>query len=161
MDTMKRVICGLAMLMAALGAYGQGRTAAKAAAPVASAAYASRYAPADPAQLRDVALRAAAAMDEGKIADMWANASKSMQAKVKKKEFIKKVGEMRKKIGPPAGRSWVSIHREISTGSNLPAGQYASVEFELALSSGAAVKELVSFTLDADGIWRLVGYTIR
>ncbi|ALN61276.1 peptidase [Lysobacter antibioticus] len=158
---MKRVICALALSAAAWGAQAQGRTVAKPGATSVPVAYASRYAPADPAQLRDAAMRVAAAMDEGKIAEMWANASKSMQAKFKKKDFVKQVGEMRKKLGPAAGRSWIVIHREISTGGNLPAGQYASVEFELALSGSAAVKEVVSFTLDADGMWRLVGYTIR
>src|SRR5687768_7027200 len=98
MLTMKRVICALALSAAVWSAQAQGRTAAKPGATSVPVAYASRYAPADPAQLRDAAMRVAAAMDEGKIAEMWANASKSMQAKFKKKDFVKQVGEMRKKL---------------------------------------------------------------
>lgn len=156
---MKKTIWSLLLLATALNAGAQPSN--RSAATQFPGAYAPKYAQTDPSQLRDAAMRIAASMDEGKFADMWTSASKSMQGRIKKKEFVKRTGEMRKKLGPAVGRSWIVIHREIGGSAGLPAGQYASVEFELAPANGAPVKELVSFTLDADGVWRLVGYAVR
>jgi len=154
---MKRTLLGLALAMLAFGANAQGRIA-----NTAAAAYVSPYAPVDPSKMSDAAMRVAASIDRGGMADMWDGASKAMQSRVKKKDFVERIGELRKKLGPVVGRSWIVVHREKGgAGTTLPAGQYASVEFELAAASGVKAKELVSFTLDADGVWRVVGYTLR
>lgn len=45
-------------------------------------------------------------------------------------------------------------------GGSLPLGQYVSVRFATTGTNGRVMEEVISFRLDDDGQWRLVGYNL-
>ena len=132
--------------------------------PVAASA-AARPAPnnaaIEPSAVRDAGLRLVQAIDAEQAAQLWDGASSVTRKAVTRDAFVAGVAQARKPLGAALGRDWVAVRRDRSTGAGTPPGQYASAEFAVLFAGNRVARELVSFRLDEDNVWRFTGYVIK
>lgn len=111
--------------------------------------------------------RAAAAViqlvDQSKATEIWDGASSVAKAVVQKHEFVAQIAADRKQLGAPTERKQVAVTRaSYAEGRQVPAGNYINVIHATKFANVATpVRELVSFRLDSDKIWRVSGYSVR
>ena len=114
------------------------------------------------AQFVQAATQIAQLVDQGKAGDVWDNASTVAKQVVKRDAFAQSVNADRKAVGAVVSRNVASITRSESNGSPAPAGFYVNVAFATQFANEKQpVRELVSFHLDNDKLWRVSGYTLR
>lgn len=114
------------------------------------------------ATMTKAAVQAAQLVDAGKVGEVWDGGSTVMKALVKRDAFVAAVAADRAKAGAVTGRKLLAISRTHSEGGKTPAGDYINVNFATTFASMAKpVRELVSFHLDQDKVWRVSGYTLR
>jgi hypothetical protein len=75
--------------------------------------------------------------------------------------FVAGITKSRQPLGRIANRNWLSVRRQFGDGQALPSGLYASAEFLAEAAGKPPVRELVSFRLDEDGVWRFAGYAVQ
>ena len=114
-----------------------------------------------PNALLDAGWRVAQAMDQGQAAGLWNDASSVAKHAVKRDDFVSKAQEARKPLGAVSVRNWIALRRALGDGKSIPAGVYSSVEFATTFGQNRTMRELVSFRLDEDNVWRLSGYTLQ
>lgn len=116
-----------------------------------------------PNALRDAALLAAVAVDEGRTAELWQRASPVMAQAQSKQSFVSAVARSREGLVRPLQRSWtgISVRDVTSWESNARPGRYGSVEFDTYFAGNVRTKEGVSLRRDEDGQWRFAGYFIQ
>lgn len=103
-------------------------------------------------------------IDQSRLAEVWSGAAPGARKRVSAKDFETQVARARAPLGAAQRRSWVLISRQLMNDPDAElSGQYLSVEFEtlFAARASAPVRELVSFQLGRDGVWRFSGYSIR
>ncbi|MET0540932.1 MAG: DUF4019 domain-containing protein [Variovorax sp.] len=105
-------------------------------------------------------------VDQGKTGELWDGAAPAAKKRVTRNDFMAQVSAVRGPLGAPIQRTWVAINRQVLADPDADlAGQYVSVEYETRFantaSSRASMRELVSFHLDRDKIWRFSGYVLR
>jgi len=153
------------MALVLFAAFGLAAATATSAQPPSSspAANPARVAPLGPSSFLDAALGVVGAVDRYEMAIVWDASSPVMKESVPKDRFIANVAQRRAVLGSIRTRDWVSVMRVpvAKASGSLPAGQYMSVRFATVGQSGSAMEEVVSFSLDSDGQWRLAGYTIQ
>lgn len=116
----------------------------------------------DPNTLANGALSVLRGFDADQAADLWDGASAIAKRAVKRADFISQVGKSRKPLGAPLERTWVAVRRQqVTGGTQLPPGTYASIEFVTRFQGNRMARELVSLRLDEDRVWRLAGYVIE
>lgn len=116
----------------------------------------------DPNALLNAAAQVAQAVDREQTGALWDGASAITRKRVTRNDFIAAVQKARKPLGTVSGRAWAAVRRQsVASGGQVPAGQYASVELTTTFSSRKVARELVSFRLDEDGVWRLAGYVLE
>lgn len=114
------------------------------------------------AQMGQAALQVAQLVDQGKTAQVWDGASSVARQTVSRDAFVKQVDADRQQVGALQSRKLAGITRTRSSGSAMPAGYYINVSFASRFAHAAKpVRELVSFHLDTDKVWRVAGYTLR
>lgn len=151
-----------------------GRAAAPAPAPAAGparpAAPVQQLTPAQHAQLDKqnaemtaAALQAVKLVDAGQTAQLWDGASAVARKAVARDAFAKQVAADRSRLGALVGRGQPSISRvRFNAGAAVPEGLYVNVTYPTRFEKSAQpVRELVSFRLDEDQVWRLAGYSVR
>ena len=151
-----------------------GRAAAPAPAPAAGparpAAPVQQLTPAQQAQLDKqnaemtaAALQAVKLVDAGQTAQLWDGASAVARKAVARDAFAKQVAADRSRLGALVGRGQPSISRvRFNAGAAVPEGLYVNVTYPTRFEKSAQpVRELVSFRLDEDQVWRLAGYSVR
>ncbi|RYF75915.1 MAG: DUF4019 domain-containing protein [Comamonadaceae bacterium] len=109
-------------------------------------------------------LQAVQMIDQNKVGELWDGAAPAARARVKRAEFIEQVNRVRTPLGAPQQRAWVAINRQMLNDADPDlAGQYVSVEYESKFSNAVNrnVREMTSFHLDRDGVWRFSGYVLR
>lgn len=145
-------------------------TGARPAAATAPAAPAQQLTPAQQAQLEKqnaemsaAALQAARLVDAGQTAQLWDGASAVARKAVTRDAFTKQVSADRARLGALVGRGQPSISRvRFNAGAAVPEGLYLNVTYPTRFAnSPQPVRELVSFRLDEDKVWRLAGYSVR
>lgn len=116
-----------------------------------------------PTDFLNAALSVVAAVDRYEMADIWDKSSPIMKTSIPKDRFIASTAQNRAALGAVGGRDWSAIMRVVIAEKNgpLPPGRYMSVRFNTAGQNGATMEEVISFHLDADGLWKLAGYTIN
>lgn len=115
-----------------------------------------------PGALLDAAIRVAKSVDAGQVPQLWNDASSVAKRAAAKDAFVAGIAELRKPLGAPVGRDWLAVRRTVSDGKTaVPAGLYGSVELAATFAGNRTVRELVTFRLDEDGVWRLSGYTLQ
>jgi len=139
---------------------------------VASATYAQSPAPSAQAptpeqqrqnlKMEQAALQVAQMVDRHQVAQLWDGASSVIKPIVSRDAFMRGVDTDRKTVGTPTVRNLVSLTYRESDGRTLPPGIFANVAFATRFANEKQpVRELVSFHLDSDHVWRVSGYTLR
>ena len=114
------------------------------------------------AQMAQASLEVAAMVDQNKIGEVWDSASSIAKQANTRADFVTRVGADRAQLGTPTSRKLMAITRTQSKGGKVPAGNYVNVNYATTFSKAKEpVRELISYHLDADNIWRLTGYTVR
>jgi hypothetical protein len=114
-------------------------------------------------QMSEAATAIVQMIDQGRLDEVWRGASSVAKNVTNHDSFVKQLIHDRKILGTVTSRTVSGVTRSQSDGkSSLPAGLYISVRFSTQFSATRqAVRELVSFYLDTDQIWRLAGYSVR
>ncbi|AGU47596.1 hypothetical protein VAPA_1c04660 [Variovorax paradoxus B4] len=109
-------------------------------------------------------MRAIQMIDQGKTGELWDGATPATRKRIARTDFAAKVSRSRSPLGAPLQRTWVAINRQaVADPDAETAGQYVSIEYETRFSNkpDGTLRELVSFHLDRDRIWRFSGYVLR
>ena len=114
-----------------------------------------------PDALLEAGWRVARAMDQDQAGALWDGASGVAKNAVKRDEFIAQTRKARQPLGAVEVRNWIALRRALGDGKSIPAGVYSSVEFIATFGQNRAMREIVSFRLDEDNVWRLSGYTLQ
>lgn len=117
----------------------------------------------NPADMVRGGLQAIQMVDQNRTGELWDGAAPAARKRVSRNDFMSQVAQVRTPLGAAQQRTWVSINRQVVADPDAElAGQYLSVEYETRFAAGSASRrELVSFHLDRDGIWRFSGYVLR
>lgn len=115
------------------------------------------------AEMTAAALRTAQLVDAGRSGEVWDGASAIARKAVTRPAFITQLQADRTRLGTLVGRGQPSVTRvRYAAGAAVPEGLYVSVSFPTRFASSAQpVRELVSFRLDEDQVWRVAGYSLR
>ncbi|MEJ1163642.1 DUF4019 domain-containing protein [Variovorax sp. CCNWLW186] len=103
-------------------------------------------------------------IDQGKAEELWSGATQATRKRVTRTDFLAKLSKSRSPLGAPLQRTWVAVNRQaVADPDTDTAGQYVSIEYETRFSNkpDGTVRELVSFHLDRDRIWRFSSYVLR
>ena len=103
-------------------------------------------------------------IDQGKAGELWDGASATARKRVTRADFTGEVAKSRAPLGAPRMRTWVVVKRQVLADPDAEtAGQYVSIEYETRFANkpDGTLRELVSFHLDGDRIWRFSGYVLR
>lgn len=118
----------------------------------------------EPSDLVRGGLQAIQMIDQNKTGELWDGATPAARKRVARSDFVSQVAKARMPLGAPQQRTWVAINRQV-VGDGDPdlAGQYVSIEYEtrFANNANATVRELVTFQLGSDRVWRFSGYVLR
>ena len=163
----KQLLLPVVLLAVTGSAFAQ--TATAPAAPAAQTAPAAQLTAAQKAQLEKqnaqmatASLQIAQMVDQNQAGQVWDNASIIAKQTNARAEFVQMVGADRAKLGAVKTRQLASIGRVQSTGGKLPPGLYINVNYATQFANASKpVRELISFHLDKDNVWRISGYTVR
>lgn len=130
--------------------------------PALSAAQQAQLAQQD-VQMAEAAQRVAQLVDGNKAAEVWDGASAVARRAVTRDQFANNIRTDRTKLGALVSRGKPSITRvQYPAGAAVPEGLYINVSFPTRFANNAQpVRELVSFRLDEDKVWRASGYSVR
>jgi Protein of unknown function (DUF4019) len=147
----------VALLSTALTAYAQSPTSATPVAP--SATLEQQH---QDQQMERAALQVAQMVDQNEIAQVWDGASSVTKQIISRDSFVRGVDTDRQIVGLPVARSLALLTYSQSDGRRLPPGLFANVAFATHFANEQQpVRELISFHLDNDHIWRVTGYSLR
>ena len=103
-------------------------------------------------------------IDQGRAAELWDGATPATRNRVTRADFTSQVSRSRAPIGVPQMRTWIAVNRQVVADADAGiAGQYISIEYETRFTGkpDGTVRELVSFHLDQDRVWRFSGYVLK
>ncbi|WP_157056157.1 DUF4019 domain-containing protein [Candidatus Burkholderia verschuerenii] len=112
--------------------------------------------------IAQVALDIVIMIDADKVGEVWDNASLIGKKVITRDDFIAKVAHDRGALGAPGMRMPMGLRylRYDGTG-NMPAGAFVNVAFDTQFANAPqSSREMVTFMLGQDNIWRFVGYAI-
>ena len=118
----------------------------------------------EPSDLVRGGMQALQMVDQNRVGELWDGATAAARKKVGREEFVGQVAKVRAPLGAAQQRMWVGINRQVLSDADADlAGQYASIEFESRFGNAPnrSVRELVTFRLDSDRVWRFSGYVLR
>ena len=114
------------------------------------------------AEMAQASLRIAQMIDQGQTGNVWDQSSSIAKQTANRADFIQQISADRAKLGAPSTRKLVAVTRTQSTGGKVPAGLYINASYATQFAHAKQpVRELISFHLDSDHVWRLAGYTVR
>lgn len=115
------------------------------------------------AEMTSAAARVVQMVDQNKAAEVWAGASPVAKGVVAVDEFVKQIALDRQKLGALTERKQLAVTRAVyPAGGQVPAGNYVNVVYASKFANAQQpVRELVSFHLDNDKVWRVSGYSLR
>jgi hypothetical protein len=119
---------------------------------------------AEPSDLVRGGLQAIQMIDQNKTGELWDGATAAARKRVSRNDFVNQVATARAPLGAAQQRTWVAINRQVMRDPDPDlAGQYVSIEYEtrFANKANATVRELVTFQLGEDRVWRFSGYVLR
>lgn len=117
----------------------------------------------EPSDMVRGGLQAVQMIDQDKVGELWDGAAPVARKRVPRADFIAMVAKARAPLGAPQQRTWVAVNRQVVNDADPElGGQYVSVEYESRFADRPTpVRELLSFHLDSDRIWRFSGYVLR
>ena len=115
------------------------------------------------ADMTQAALAVLQLVDGNRIGEVLDGASAAMKQAVPRDEFIKQVTIDRNRLGAVGTRATPEVSRSLfRPGQQVPEGLYINVRLATTFASNPQpVRELVSFRLDEDRVWRVSGYSLR
>ncbi len=115
------------------------------------------------AEITAAARQVMALVDAGRIDEVWEGASPAMKRIVPRGEFVQELRLDRRRLGAVVSRGTPVVGRErYAAGGRVPQGEYRNVAMPTRFAGAAQpVRELVSFRLDEDRVWRVSGYSVR
>ncbi len=115
------------------------------------------------ADMTQAALQVMQLVDQDRIGEIWDGASPVMKQAVSKEDFVRQIGSDRSAVGAVSGRANPLVSRtQGEEGGQVPAGLYINVSSATTFANQPnPIRELVSFRLDEDRVWRVSGYTLR
>lgn len=118
----------------------------------------------DATQMVHGGLQVVQMIDQGRAGELWDGASAGARKRVTREAFVQQVAQARAPLGAAKARTWVAVTRQALAGDDAEiAGQYVNVEHETSFANRPqqTVRELSTFHLGRDGVWRFSGYFIR
>lgn len=117
----------------------------------------------EPSDMVRGGLQAIQMIDQNKVGELWDGAAPVARKQVPRADFVAMIAKARAPLGLPQQRTWVAVRRQVVNDADADlSGQYVSVEYESRFANKATpVRELLSFHLDSDRIWRFSGYVLR
>ena len=102
-------------------------------------------------------------IDDNKAGEVWDRASPIAQRIISRDDFLKKIAHDRSPLGTPGMRMPMGVkHYRYDGTGNMPAGAYMNILFDTQFSQASqSSREMVTFILDSDKVWRFVGYSVR
>ena len=102
-------------------------------------------------------------VDKNNAAEVWRGASSVAKNVVTLEAFVAQIAQDRQKLGAVTGRKQATLTRAVyPAGGQVPAGNYVNVAYLTKFANmPQPVRELVSFHLDDDKVWRVSGYSVR
>ena len=102
-------------------------------------------------------------IDANRVGDAWDLSTDAVKRIVPRASFVEQVAADRARLGAPTARGQAVVTRtQFADGGEVPAGLYINVAFPTTFANNAEpVRELVSFRLDEDRVWRVSGYSLR
>jgi hypothetical protein len=102
-------------------------------------------------------------IDARKVGEVWDSGSPVGKKVITRDDFIAKVEHDRGALGAPGIRMPMGLrHLRYDGTGNMPAGAFINVAFDTQFANAPqSSREMVTFMLDRDNIWRFVGYAIR
>ncbi len=154
------------LLSVSAGAFAQSSTAPAKPANAASAPALTPQQQADMqkqnAQMSQASMQIAKMIDQGQAGAVWDQASSVAKQAAKRDDFVRQVNQDRAKLGAPGTRQLSGISRTQSKGGTVPAGLYINVSYATKFARAEQpVRELISYHLDTDKVWRVAGYSVR
>lgn len=115
------------------------------------------------AEMTQAALQVMQLVDANRLGEVWDGSSTVMKQAVGKDDFVRQITADRSRLGAVSGRANPMVTRsQGQAGSPVPAGLYINVQSATTFAAQPQpVRELVSFRLDDDRVWRVSGYTLR
>lgn len=116
------------------------------------------------ADMTQAALQVMQMVDQNRAGEVWDGASAVMKQAVTRDEFVRQITADRTALGAVSGRANPTVSRTQGgqEGGAVPAGLYINVASASTFANQPQpVRELVSFRLDEDQVWRVTGYTLR
>lgn len=117
----------------------------------------------NPTEFLAAAARIVVAVEQGAGGQIWDTSSPVLKKTVARDEFVRVAKERVTANGALQGLDWRDIQRSQLPAQQglLPPGQYISVNLLGLTKDRKVAVETVSFYLDADRTWRLVGVSLR
>ena len=115
------------------------------------------------AKLASAATQVVQMIDANRVGDAWDLSTDVVKRIVPRDSFVQQITADRARLGAPTARGQAVVTRtQFQEGGEVPAGLYINVAFPTTFANSAEpVRELVSFRLDEDQVWRLSGYSLR
>jgi len=115
------------------------------------------------AEMANAATWVVQTVDKNNAAEVWRGASPVAKGVVTQEEFVRQIASDRQKLGAVTDRKQATITRAVyPAGSQVPAGNYVNVAYLTKFANmPQPVRELVSFHMDDDKVWRVSGYSVR
>lgn len=115
------------------------------------------------AEIIAAARKVMALVDSGRTDQVWEGASPTIKRLVPRGEFVDQIASDRVRLGAVLSRGSAVVGRErYPAGGRVPQGEYLNVATPTRFAGQAQpVRELVSFRLDEDRVWRVSGYSVR
>lgn len=115
------------------------------------------------ADMTQAAGQVIALVEGNRIGEVWDGASQVMKRAVTRDEFVKQVGAQRAQLGTAQTRGQPAVSRsQFPAGAQVPQGFYINIATPTKFANAPQpVRELVSFRLDEDKVWRVSGYSLR
>ena len=100
--------------------------------------------------------------DSDHYAQVWQDVAPFVKAKLRQDQFVTSMRLARHEVGAVSKRGWASVTRMQYAGSaQVPDGLYANVDYATTRTGGSMAYEMLSFRLEPDGRWHLMGYRPR
>ncbi|ALC15868.1 hypothetical protein DSOUD_1084 [Desulfuromonas soudanensis] len=99
-------------------------------------------------------------VDSDRYAESWQISASLLKGKVPEQLWVDQLGKIRAVAGPLVERTEESMTYSTSA-KDSPEGEYIVVTFDTSFERKKDASEIVTVTLDTDGVWRVAGYFIR
>lgn len=102
-------------------------------------------------------------IDANRTGEVWDMSTAAVKQMIPRESFVQQITADRERLGAPSSRGEAMVSRsQFQAGGEVPEGLYINVAFPTRFANNEEpVRELVSFRLDDDKVWRVSGYSLR